>query len=105
MQIFTKNESHYWKIDYYVSLLSAAECYGAAHQKPQIYQVMVPKRIKPIRCEKIKIDFIYKKNLKGLPINNFEGPTGYYKISSAELTAMDLLSYPNTSSDNALLHP
>ena len=85
----------HWQIDYYVCLLSAAECHGAAHQKPQIYQVMVSKRIRPIRCGRVGIDFIYKKNLEDLPIIDFEGPTGYFKVSSPELTAMDLLLYPN----------
>ncbi|MBN1684341.1 MAG: type IV toxin-antitoxin system AbiEi family antitoxin [Gammaproteobacteria bacterium] len=84
----------YWGVDYYVALLSAAECYGAAHQKPQIYQIIVSKRVNPIRCGKVAIDFIYKKDLTNLPINKFEGPTGYYKVSSPELTAMDLLLYP-----------
>lgn len=84
----------HWQNNYYVCLLNAAECYGAAHQKPQIYQVMTSKRIRPIRCGKVAIDFIYKKSLADLPTNNFEGPTGYYKVSSPELTAMDLLLYP-----------
>jgi predicted transcriptional regulator of viral defense system len=92
---FIDSLMQYGQTNYYVCLLSAAECYGAAHQKPQIYQVMVAKRIRPIRCGKIGIDFVYKKKLTGLPINNFEGPAGYFKISSPELTAMDLLSYPS----------
>ena len=29
---------------YYVALLSAAAYHGAAHQKPQVFQVMVPRR-------------------------------------------------------------
>jgi predicted transcriptional regulator of viral defense system len=84
----------YWQIDYYVCLLSAAECHGAAHQKPQVYQVMVSKRVRSIRCGKVAIDLIYKKDMVGMPIENFEGPAGYYRVSSAELTAMDLLIYP-----------
>ncbi len=84
----------YWEIDYYVCLLNAAECHGAAHQKPQVYQVMVSKRIKSIRCGKVAIDFIYKKDVVKMPIKNFEGPAGNYKIASPELIAMDLLIYP-----------
>src|SRR5262245_7665314 len=35
---------------YYVALLSAAAYHGAAHQKPQVLQVMVPRRRRPIVC-------------------------------------------------------
>jgi biotin operon repressor len=36
------------KIDYYTCLLSAAQQYGAAHQRPMIFQVMVSKQLQPL---------------------------------------------------------
>lgn len=82
---------------YYVCLLSAAAIHGAAHQRPQIFQVMVSKRLRPIECGQVVIKFIFKKNLDQLPTQQFTVPTGYLTLSTPELTAMDLLLYPRQS--------
>jgi len=84
-------------IPYYVCLLSAAVYYGAGHQRPQITQVMVAKRIFPIHCGDIAIKFIYKKTLEKIPISNVTVRTGYLAVSSVETTIMDLLLYPRQS--------
>jgi predicted transcriptional regulator of viral defense system len=78
---------------YYVCLLSAAAFHGAAHQRPQITQVMVAKRIRPIRCGSVVIKFIYKKELNHVPTQLINVRTGYLTVSSPEATAMDLLLY------------
>lgn len=83
----------YWGIDYYVCLLSAALYHGASHQKPQVFQVMVAKQLKPLECGKIKISFLYKKSLKDCPLRQITVRTGYLNISSPELTVTDLLLY------------
>ncbi len=83
----------HWELPYYVCLLSSALYFGASHQKPQIFQVMVNKQLKPIICGKIKIEFIYKKSLENLPIKKIPVKTGYLVIATPELTAMDLLIY------------
>lgn len=86
----------YWKQDYYVCLLSAAEFYSASHQKPQLYQVMLNKQMQNIHCGKVRIQFIYKKSLSDLEhIISKTVDTGYLKISSPEVTAMDLFNYTN----------
>ncbi|MCD6056459.1 MAG: uncharacterized protein K0R12_1421, partial [Gammaproteobacteria bacterium] len=82
------------KISYYVCLLSAAELHGAAHQRPQIFQVMTNKRMRPIHCGKIAVNFIFKKDLSCVPTQFFNVPTGYLITSTPEATAMDLLLYP-----------
>ena len=87
----------YWNIPYYVCLLSAADFHGASHQKPQVLQVMLEKQMKPLTLGKLKIEFIYKKSLKDLPLVSKTVPTGYLHISSPELTAMDLLIYSHRS--------
>ncbi len=87
----------HWGLNYYVCLLSAALYHGASHQKPQVFQVMVNKQLKPIICGKIKIEFIYKKSLDNLPIKKTPVKIGYLNIASAELTLMDLLLYPHHS--------
>src|SRR5688572_25487187 len=40
---------------YYVALLSAAEIHGAAHHRPQSFQVMVAKNRRPISCGKVRV--------------------------------------------------
>lgn len=83
----------HWDINYYVCLLSAALYHGASHQKPQIFQVMTEKQLKPLECGKIRIEFLYKKSLESLPIQKKVVKTGYLNISSPELTVMDSLMY------------
>jgi predicted transcriptional regulator of viral defense system len=84
----------YMKADYYVALLSAAAYYGAAHQKSGSFQIISNKRfIKPLNFGQIHIECIYKKSITDLPIRNVTVNTGYLKVSTPEVTAMDLLRY------------
>lgn len=84
----------HWNLPYYVCLLTAAYYHGASHQKPQTFQVMVQKQLKPIVCGKVKIEFLYKQSLANLPTQQRIVKTGYLTIATPELTAMDLLLYP-----------
>lgn len=86
----------YLHAEYYVALLSAGIFYGASHQKPGAFQVISNRRFKkPISLGDVKIDFIYKKDLVDLPIHNKSVDTGYLRIASPELVAIDLLQYPS----------
>jgi len=84
-------------LPYYVCLLSAAGYYGAAHQKPQIFQVMTNKQLNPVKCGKVIVQFSFKKNIDNVSSNSFTVPTGYIKVSTPEVTAMDLLRYQTSS--------
>lgn len=84
----------YWKINYYVALTTAAMYNGASHQKPQVFQIISDKQLhNPLVFGNVKIDCIYKKDLSDLPIKEVVVETGYLKVSSPEVTAMDLLIY------------
>ncbi|CAN5361728.1 type IV toxin-antitoxin system AbiEi family antitoxin [soil metagenome] len=83
----------HWNLPYYVGLLSAAYYYGASHQKPQTFQVITNKQIKPLICGNVRVDFIYKKNFASLPIQQHTVKTGYLAVSTPEVTAIDLLLY------------
>jgi predicted transcriptional regulator of viral defense system len=84
----------YLKIDYYVGLLTACAYHGASHQKSASFQVIVSKRMKPrMKFGTVEIGFIYKKSLENLPVQDVVVNTGYLKISSPELTLLDLFSY------------
>lgn len=81
---------------YYVALLSAGLFHGATHQKPARFQVISDKRIKhPSTFDDVEIDYIYKKSLLKMPTQNFTMSTGYLKVATPELVALDLLEYPN----------
>lgn len=78
---------------YYVGLLSAAEYHGAAHQRSQIFQVVVAKSRRSIKCGKIRVDFVFRKNAAKIPTQNRNTPAGIIKISTPEATAIDLIGY------------
>ena len=81
--------------DYYVAVLSAGLFYGATHQKPARFQVMLNKRMNSnLVFGDVEIEFIYKKSISELPTKDFVVDTGYLKVATPELTAIDLLNYP-----------
>ena len=81
--------------NYYAGLLSAAEYHGAAHQRPQIFQVVVAKNKPAITCGKVRVMFVARKNMARIPTSDFKTPRGYLKISTPAATAFDLVGYPN----------
>jgi hypothetical protein len=80
---------------YYVGLLKAAELHGATHQAVMAFQVMTDKRIPKIRAGRSIISFVYRKDMARVAsaIIDHKTDTGGMKISSPELTALDLLRY------------
>lgn len=82
------------EIPYYAGLLTAARYHGAAHQQPQIFHVMVPKNRSPIRCGRVQVDFVARRNTAGMPTERINTPRGFLLISTPEATAFDLVGYP-----------
>jgi len=78
---------------YYVGLLSAATLYGAAHQQSQEFQVITNKVFRPIIVGRTPIHFFVKKNATTVFTNQIKTATGYMRVSTPELTALDLLKY------------
>jgi predicted transcriptional regulator of viral defense system len=80
---------------YYVGLLKAAEIHGATHHAVMEFQVVTDKQLSKIRAGRSFIAFYFRKNMAaGLEgIESHKTDTGSMKISSAELTALDLLRY------------
>ena len=81
-------------VPYYFGLLSAAAFYGAAHQQPQVAQVVVPKNRLAIECGRVKVEFIARGNLVEIPARAFNTPRGRVLVSSPEATAFDLVGRP-----------
>lgn len=78
---------------YYAGLLSAAEYHGAAHHRPQVFQVVVAKPRREIKCGQVKVDFVVRKNADAIPVQPRNTPAGILKLSSPEATAFDLVGY------------
>jgi predicted transcriptional regulator of viral defense system len=78
---------------YYVALLSAAELHGAAHHRPQTFQVMVKKNRRPLECGEVRVQFVARKDLDRTPTVEKNTPRGKVRISSPEATALELVGY------------
>lgn len=89
----------YLEQPYYVGLLKAAELHGAAHQAVMEFQVVSEKRLPGIRAGRSLIAFYYRKALEPVQacIEDHKTDTGTMRVSSAALTAFDLLRYPQAS--------
>ncbi len=84
---------------YYVGLLKAAELHGATHHAVMEFQVVTDKRLPKIRAGRSFLAFYFRKDLPSVRagIEDRKTDTGQMRISCAELTALDLLRYPQAS--------
>ena len=81
-------------VKYYVGLLNAASFLGAGHQQPPEYFVITTApTLRPILNHSIKINFIRKKDWDTRFVTYQKTESGYLKISTPELTALDLIFY------------
>ncbi len=92
--MFISSLMKHLKLPYYISFLSAAQFYGAAHQKPQRFQVVTIKNRRPIHCGRIFIEFIANKNTALIPTQQFNTKMGTIAIATPEALALDLISSP-----------
>jgi len=82
-------------VKYYAGLLSAAEYHGAAHHRPQVFQVVVAINRPGIACGKVRVEFVARKNMDKIPTEDVKTPREYLKISAPAATAFDLVGYPH----------
>jgi predicted transcriptional regulator of viral defense system len=84
---------------YYVALLSAASAHHAAHQAPQIFQVMVKDNafVRNKTFGRARIRFYSNPNIADDPTEKLTVPTGYASVSTKETTVVDLVSKPRLS--------
>ena len=83
----------YLERDYYIGLYSAAALYGAAHQQPMEYQIVVQKLIRNFVAGDTKINFFSRKTWEQAYIEKKKSAAGYFNVSSPELTALDFMSF------------
>ena len=78
---------------YYVGLLSAAQYHGAAHHRPQEFQVVVERNRPPIACGAVRVAFVARRKLEAVPVESVNNPRGNIMVSTVEATAIDLVGY------------
>jgi predicted transcriptional regulator of viral defense system len=82
-------------LSYYAGLLTAAQYHGAAHQRPQEFQVLLENKRLPISCGQVRVAFIVRKRLREVPVQTLNTRRGTLTVSTPEATAVDLVGYPN----------
>lgn len=78
-------------IPYYVTLLSAAEAYGASPYAVMVTQVMVSERRRPITVGRHEVVFHTRARIGDMPTRWHETPDGRVKVGTPELTALELV--------------
>ena len=80
--------------DYYVGYLSAAEVHGAAHQRPQVFQVVTSARLRDRSFGRVHIEFTTSSDTGRRPTEKKNTPTGTMQVSTPEVTTLDLVASP-----------
>lgn len=93
--MFIPDLMKYLNLPYYVGFISAAQYYGAAHQKPQRFQVVTSKNRLPIKCGRIYIEFIANKNIAIMPAKKFNTYTGIINVATPEVISSDIVTMPH----------
>jgi predicted transcriptional regulator of viral defense system len=80
----------YYKVDYYVGWLSAAELLGASHHAPQVFQVAVSRAIREKQIGRSRILFYHRGHIHNIALVKKEQKSGNVPISSKETTMLDI---------------
>jgi predicted transcriptional regulator of viral defense system len=82
---------------YYVGFLSAAEVHDAAHQRPQVFQVVTDAHLRDRDFGRVRLRFIRSAAVAHRPTVVRNTPTGTMTVSTAEATILDMTSAPQHS--------
>lgn len=91
---FVPSLMNFLGVPYYVGLLSAAERHGAAHQRPQEFQVVTDHARADIVCGGVRVGFVSRRNVSEMPTVTMNTPRGFLRVATPEVTAIDLVTYP-----------
>ncbi len=91
-EMFIDDLMSYYSLPYYVGYLSAAQYYGAAHQRPQRFQVVTLKNRRTIQCGKVAIEFIANKKIDIVPTTAFNTMSGQIKVITIEALLIEIIS-------------
>lgn len=79
---------------YYVALLSAAELHGAAHQRPQTFQVITDRHVQDRDFGRVRVKFYKSSMVAQLPTVLKNSSTSQVRVATPEVTALDLAARP-----------
>ncbi len=89
----------YLRLDYRISLLRAAAFHGSSHQAAMVFQVIVPKQLRPFDLGRHRIQFIYQspkvfaETNKPQRLEQLKSESGFAKVAGVELTLLDCARY------------
>ncbi len=84
----------YLKRNYYLGLFSAAILHGAGHQQTMNTQLIIERpSLRMIKNKKLEIEYFTKNRWNKNDIIEKKTDAGYIKVSSPELTALDLIYF------------
>lgn len=78
---------------YYVGLLSAAALHGAAHQAPQVFQVVTRRVLTEVAVGGVRVEFVGRANVSDIPTLRRNTRTGILHVATPEATAFDVVGY------------
>ena len=81
-------------VDYYVAYATAAQWWGAAHQAPQEFDVVVSRHVLDRDLGRVRLRFHTSKQIDATEVRRVAGPRTMVSVGSADLTAVDLASRP-----------
>lgn len=90
---FVDDWARHMHMAYYVGGLSAAELHGAAHQRPMQFQVFGDRQIRDVKQPGLHLATFYKRNLAASPTVTLKSPAGFFRASTPEATAGDIVAY------------
>jgi len=87
------------KLDYRISMLRAAAFHGSTHQSAMLFQLIVPRQVRPVTIGRHKLQFIYQSPASFAKVNRPEwigrikSEAGYAQVAGIELTLLDSIRY------------
>lgn len=86
-------------VDYRISLLRAAAFHGSSHQSAMVFQVIVPRQIRPFEIGHHRVQFVYQAPDAFAQVSQAEwlaqlkSETGFAKVAGVELVLLDSVRY------------
>ncbi len=81
-------------IDYYVAYAAAAQWWGAAHQAPQVFDVVVSRDVLDRDLDGTRLRFHTSKRIDTDEVRRVAGPRTMLNLASPDLCAADLATRP-----------
>jgi hypothetical protein len=86
-------------VDYRVSLLRAAAFHGSSHQAAQVFQVIVPRQLRPMSVDRQRVEFVYQAAEAFTQVNKkpwldaLKTDAGFAQVAGIELLLLDAVRY------------